>query len=132
MLIPRLGLDRTVSLIVVGAAVCAIAYANSPSILLALFWILPLSGLHTGILAGTISLLQERISANIRGSAIGIYMMSKNLAYAGASAALAILADYHGLQSVLTFAAVTMLLVITARLLRSKLSQSLDAVENVS
>ncbi len=108
-LIPRLGQARVLTLALLGAATCAIAYSWSPTILSALLWIIPLSGFHSSVVAGCAALLVGRAPTDIRGRIMGFYNASYNLTLSASGVIMAILADHFGVRIVLFVGALAMI-----------------------
>lgn len=100
-LVPRLGQERTVLFSLSAMVVCGTAYALSPTLLVAMLLILPLSGLHSSVLAGSTSLLQRDTPPEMRGRVLAMASSVTNLGYAAAGVAFAAAADVAGLRPVL-------------------------------
>lgn len=108
-LVPRLGQARVLTVALLGASTCAIAYSLSPNMLSALVWIIPLSGFHSSVIANSAGLLATRAPAELRGRFMGLLNASYNISLAISGVTMAVLADVFGLRIVLCTGALLML-----------------------
>ncbi len=133
-LVPRFGQERTLSFVIVAACVLAIAYALSPTVLIAVLLVLPLSGFHTSSFAGACALVANNAHPRLRGRMLGIFSSATNLCYALSSVALAFIADLVGLRAVLVASAVAMLtgfVIGRRKATRSRARVAVGSVESI-
>lgn len=130
-LVPRLGEERTLRLVVTSACVVGVAYAWSPNVLVAMALIFVLGGLHASAFAGAVSLMQRAAAPAVRGRAMSVFTCLTTVAYALTTMALARVADVVGLRPMLTAAYAVCLLVTAVIFSRARQPAAVSAAQPV-